>query len=132
MSLQEQIKKDLAAAMKAKDDEKKSVLRVIMGEFGRQAQKEIGDDEVIKIIKKLVKSEKEVLEKSGAVQPNRFIQVAESYLPRMATEEDIRFWIAANIDFNDFKNKMQAMRPIMQHFGANADGNLVKKILDEL
>jgi len=132
MSLQEQIKKDLAAAMKAKDDEKKSVLRVIMGEFGRQAQKEIGDDEVIKIIKKLVKSEKEVLEKSGAVQTNRFIQVAESYLPRTATEEDIRFWIAANINLNDFKNKMQAMRPIMQHFGANADGNLVKKVLSEL
>jgi uncharacterized protein YqeY len=132
MSLQEQIKKDLAAAMKAKDDEKKSVLRVIMGEFGRQAQKEIGDEDVVKIIKKLVKSEKEVLERSGAAQSNRFIQVAESYLPRLAAEEDIKAWISANIDFGEFKNKMQAMRPIMQHFGANADGNLVKKILGEL
>lgn len=132
MSLQEQIKKDLTAAMKAKDDEKKSVLRVIMGEFGRQAQKDINDDDVIKIIKKLVKSEKEVLEKSGAVQSNRFIQVAESYLPQLATEQDIKAWIAANINFADFKSKMQAMRPIMQHFGANADGNLVKKVLSEL
>ena len=132
MSLQEQIKKDLAAAMKAKDDEKKSALRVIMGEFARQAQKEIGDDDVIKIIKKLVKSEKEVLEKSGTGQPNRFIQVAESYLPQLATEEDIKTWIAANINFGEFKNKMQAMRPIMQHFGANADGSLVKKVLGEM
>jgi uncharacterized protein YqeY len=132
MSLQEQIKKDLAAAMKAKDDEKKSVLRVIMGEFGRQAQKDINDDDVIKIIKKLVKSEKEVLEKSGADHPNRFIQVAESYLPQLATEEDIKTWIAANVNFDEFKNKMQAMRPIMQHFGANADGNLVKKVLGEM
>jgi len=132
MSLQEQIKKDLAAAMKAKDDEKKSVLRVIMGEFARQAQKEIGDEDVIKIIKKLVKSEKEVLEKSGTVQSNRFIQVAENYLPQLATEDDIKSWITANINFSDFKNKMQAMRPIMQHFGANADGNLVKKVLGEL
>ena len=131
MSLQEQIKKDLAAAMKAKDEETKSVLRVIMGEFGRQAHKEISDEDVIKIIKKLVKAEKEVLEKSGIDQPNRFIQVAESYLPRLATEEEIKAWITANINFSEFKNKMQAMRPIMQHFGANADGNLVKKILGE-
>ena len=132
MSLQEQIKKDLGAAMKAKDEEKKSILRVIMGEFGRQAQKDIADDEVVKIIKKLVKSEKEVLERSGATTSNRFVEVAESYLPRMAGEDDIRTWIAANIDFGDFKNKMQAMRPIMAHFGANADGNLVKKVLSEL
>ena len=132
MSLQEQIKKDLAAAMKAKDEEKKSALRVIMGEFGRQAQKELKNDEVIKIIKKLVKSEMEVLEKSGSARSNRFIEVAESYLPRLADEEDIKSWIAANIDFSEFKNKMQAMRPIMQHFGANADGNMVKKILGEL
>jgi uncharacterized protein len=132
MSLQEQIKRDLAAAMKAKDDERKSALRVIMGEFGRQAQKEINDDQIIKIIKKLVKSEREVLERSGAAQSNRFIEVAESYLPRSANESDIRAWIAANVDFSQFKNKMQAMRPIMQHFGANADGNMVKKVLSEL
>jgi uncharacterized protein YqeY len=132
MSLQEQIKKDLAAAMKAKDDEKKSVLRVIMGEFARQAQKEIDDEDVIKIIKKLIKSEKEVLEKNGVAQSNRFIQVAENYLPQLATEDEIKSWITANVNFGDFKNKMQAMRPIMQHFGANADGNLVKKILSEL
>jgi uncharacterized protein YqeY len=132
MSLQEQIKKDLAAAMKAKDDEKKGALRFIMGEFARQAQKDINDEEIVKIIKKLIKSEREVLERSGAAQSNRFIEVAESYLPQLAGEADIKAWIAANIDFSEYKNKMQAMRPIMQHFGANADGNMVKKILTEL
>lgn len=131
MSLQDQIKKDLAVAMKAKDDEKKNVLRVIMGEFGRQAQKDVNDADVIKIIKKLVKSEKEVLEKTGAAPSNRFIEVAEGYLPQLAKEDDIKAWIAANINFADYKNKMQAMRPIMQHFGTNADGNMVKKILSE-
>ncbi|MFZ1984146.1 MAG: GatB/YqeY domain-containing protein, partial [Desulfatitalea sp.] len=65
MGLQDQIKKDLAAAMKAKDEEKKSILRVIMGEFGRQAQKEVADAEVVQIIKKLIKSEKEVLSQTG-------------------------------------------------------------------
>lgn len=132
MGLQEQMKKDLAAAMKARDEEKKSILRVIMGEFGRQAQKQVDDDEVVKILKKLIKSEKEVLAQSGAGETDRFIEVAEGYLPRMAGEAQIAEWIRANIDFSAFKNKMQAMGPIMAHFGATADGNLVKKVLQNL
>lgn len=132
MRLQERLKKDLADAMKAKDEEKKSILRVIMGEFGRQAQKELEDADVIKIIKKLIKSEKEVLEKSGGGAVNRFIEVSESYLPSMASEEEIAAWIAANIDFTQFKNKMQAMGPIMKHFGDHADGNSVKKVLNSM
>jgi uncharacterized protein YqeY len=131
MNLQEQIKKDLAAAMKAKDEHKKNALRVIMGEFGRQESKELNDPTVIQIVKKLVKSEKEVLERSGKGGSNAFIQACEAYLPRMADEEEIKAWIADNVDFSQFKNKMQAMRPIMQHFGANADGNIVKKILSQ-
>jgi uncharacterized protein len=132
MTLQERIKKDLAAAMKARDEEKKSILRVVMGEFARQAQKALPDAEVAKIIRKLVKSEKEVLAQSGGGETDRFIEVAESYLPRMAAEEEIAAWIEANIDFSRFKNKMQAMGPIMAHFGASADGNRVKKVLQNM
>jgi hypothetical protein len=125
------MKKDLMEAMKAKDADRKEVLRVIMGEFGRQDKKEISDADVIKIVKKLVKSEKEVLEHSGASEPSPFITIAESYLPQLAGEEEIRSWVSENIDFAQFNNKMQAMKPIMEHFGSNADGNLVKKVLSE-
>ncbi len=132
MRLQDKIKKDLMEAIKAKDEDRKNTLRVIMGEFGRQNQKEINDADVIKIVKKLVKSEKEVMEKSGATEPSPFMTIAESYLPQSAGEEEIRAWITDNINFDEFNNKMQAMKPIMQHFGGNADGNLVKKVLSEL
>ena len=50
----------------------------------------------------------------------------------MAAREDITVWIAANIDFSQFKSPMQAMGPIMKHFGKQADGNLVKQILSEM
>jgi uncharacterized protein YqeY len=132
VSLQEQIKKDLQGAMKAKNEEKKSNLRVIMGEFGRAAQKELDDDTVIGILKKLLKAEREVLERQNLPTQSAFTQLLESYLPQMASEEEIRSWISANIDFEQFKNKMQAMKPIMQHFGSGADGNTVKKVLQSL
>jgi len=132
MNLQNQIKRDLTAAIKAKDEEKKDTLRVILGEFGRLDKKELSDDEAVKILKKLIKSEKEVLEKKGDETDSRFIKIIENYLPKMATEADIAKWIEQNIDFSEFKNKMQAMGLIMKHFGATADGNAVKKILQRM
>jgi len=132
MNLQKQIKSDLTAAMKAKDEEKKDTLRVILGEFGRLDKKELSDDKVVKILKKLIKSEKEMLEKKGDATDSRFISIIENYLPKMATEAEITNWIEQNIDFSEFKNKMQAMGLIMKHFGATADGNAVKKILQRM
>jgi uncharacterized protein YqeY len=132
MNLQHQMKKDLSAAIKAKDEKKKDALRVILGEFGRLDKKELSDDEIVKILKKLMKTEKEVLEQKGETADSEFIKVIENYLPKMATEEEITAWIHQNIDFSQFKNKMQAMGIIMKHFGAAADGNFVKKIIQKM
>ena len=132
MTLQETIKKDLTEAMKAKDTVKKDALRVVLGEFARADSKEMTNKKVMKIIKKLVKSEKEVLEKTGASEETEFMKIIETYLPQMASEDEIKSWISVNIDFAQFNNKMQAMRPIMQHFGDAADGDTVKRILQDL
>ena len=129
MALQERIKQDLMAAMKAKDAETTAALRVVMGEFGRMPSKTLADGEVVKIIKKLLKSEKEVLERQGQTGGSRFIAVLEAYLPQMVSEAEIEAWIREHIDFGRYKNKMQAMGEIMRHFGEGADGNQVKAIL---
>jgi len=132
MNLQKQIKKDLSAAIKAQDAQRKDTLRVILGEFARLDKKELSDDDVLKILKKLLKSEKEVLEQKGQGTESAFIGIVETYLPQMASEAEIHEWIKHNIDFAQFKNKMQAMGSIMKHFGATADGNSVKKILQQM
>jgi len=132
MNLQKQIKKDLSAAIKAQDAQRKDTLRVILGEFARLDKKELSDDDVLKILKKLLKSEKEVLEQKGQGTESAFIGIVETYLPQMASEAEIYEWIKHNIDFAQFKNKMQAMGSIMKHFGATADGNSVKKILQQM
>jgi len=132
MSIQTQIKKDLMTAMKAKDAVRKDTLRVVMGEFGRADTKELSDDSVIKILKKLIKSEKETLAQVGSKEDSAFIDIIETYLPQLADENEIINWVQANIDFSQFKRKMQAMGPIMKHFGARADGNQVRAILQKL
>jgi len=132
MKLKEQIKHDLTAAMKAKDEKKKSALRVVLGELGRLDKKELIDDDIVKILKKLIKAEKEVIQKKSERADYEFVKILENYLPKMATEAEIRSWIEQNIDFANFKNKMQAMGQIMKHFGTTADGNAVKEILQQM
>jgi uncharacterized protein YqeY len=132
MTIQEKIKHDLTIAIKAKDDETKNALRVAMGEFGRSDKKELSDDDVIMTLKKLIKSEKELLQQKGETDNSPFIDVLSGYLPQMAGEVEITAWINENIDFSQYKSRMQAMGPIMKHFGANADGNTVKEILQKL
>ncbi len=129
MALQQRIKKDLMAAMKAKDAETTAALRVVMGEFGRMPSKSLADEEVVRILKKLIKSEKEVIERQGSTGASHFIAVLEPYLPQTVSEAEIEAWIRDNIDFGRYKNKMQAMGEIMRHFGEGADGNQVKSIL---
>ena len=131
MPLQEQIKKDLIDAIKAKDAVRKEALRVVLGEFDREDSKDLTDEEVAGVLRKLVKSERETLELKGEPDSG-FLRTLEQYLPQMATDEEIVAFIEENIDFSQFKNKMQAMGPIMKHFGERADGHAVKKVLQNL
>ena len=128
MSMQERFQDELQVAIKAKDSDRTGAIRILIGEFQRQREKKLSDDQVIGIIRKLIKSEKELLAAAGK-DSSGFLAVMESYLPRQADEEEIRTWIEENIDFESFGNRMQAMRPVMNHFSGRADGNIVKKIL---
>ena len=131
MTLQEKVRNDLKASMRAKDEARTSALRVLIGEFQRQPKKELADSEVVSIIRKLIKAESEMvaLAKSGS---SDYLAVLESYMPKQPSAEEIREWVVDNIDFSQFKNKMQAMKPVMAHFAGTADGNTVKKILESL
>ncbi len=131
MSLQEKIKEDLKSAMLARETARTSALRVVIGELQRQGVKSLSDQEVVAVIRKLIKAETETMEKSGAKE-SAYLEVLEGYLPKAPSEAEIRAWIAANVNLAEFGNKMQAMKPIMAHFGGVADGNLVRRILESL
>lgn len=128
MSLQEQFGDELKMAMKAQDMDRVGALRILIGEFQRQREKTLPDEQVIGIIKKLIKSERELLAAAGK-ETSEFLVIMEQYLPTQASEEEVRAWIEENIDFSMFKNKMQAIGPVMRQFGSTVDGNTVKRIM---
>lgn len=131
--LQEKIKADMIAAMKAKETEKRDTLKLVISEMQRQPTKDVEDHTVVKILNSMIKGAKETME-MVEVNPEdvEFIKLLESYLPEQVSEYEIMTWIAGNIDFSQFKNKMQAMKPIMDHFGTTAKGDVVKQILNSI
>jgi hypothetical protein len=125
MRLQDHILHDFQSRTISKKH--KDALRIVIGELQREKHKELSDEQVVKILRKLAGYEKELGEK----RDQEYLDVLESYLPREATREEIAAWIDQNIDFSRYKQPMQAMRDILAHFGARADGNTVKDILSK-
>ena len=146
ISLQDKLRADLKKAMLEKNEQVRNTLRLIMAEFpkltvpltlesGKKSTRlkkpeEITDDDVIGIIRGLAKSEKTVLEATGE-KTSGYLDILQSYQPKMVDQEEIISWIKNNIDFSQFKNRMQAMGPVMKHFGKLADGKLVNQILKD-
>jgi len=128
--MQQSLSEELKVAMKARDSERTGAIRILIGEFARQTEKVLSDEQVIAIVKKLIKSERELLAARNE-ETSPFLTIMEGYLPKQACEEEVSAWIEKNIDFSAFGNKMQAMKPIMQHFGSSVDGNMVKKVLQK-
>ena len=141
------LKEDMKTAMRNKDNAVRDAVRQVMSEFPKltmpltldsgkkstrlKTAEEITDDDIIGIIQGLVKSEKTVLElKKEATSP--YLEAIQAYLPQMASRDEIFAWVEANIDLAKFKSPIQAMGPIMKHFGKQADGNLVKEIMQGL
>jgi hypothetical protein len=140
------VKQDLKTAMLSKNQEARNTMRQIMAEFpkltvpltlesGKKSTRlkkpeEITNDDIIGIINGLVKSEQTVLEAKKEAT-SQYLEILQLYLPQMVSREEIMAWIKENIDFSQYKNKMQAMGIIMKHFGKTADGKQVNQILQE-
>lgn len=147
MSLQDKLKIDLKNAMRNKDAVVRDAIRQVMSEFPKltvpitlesgkkttrpKKTEEITDDDILGVVKGLIKSEKTVLELKKE-ESSEYLRTLDSYMPRMASKEEITAWVKEHIDFSTLKSSMQAMGPIMKHFGKTADANLVKTVLGEL
>ena len=127
MSLQEQLRNDFQKARLMKNIETSNYLSLIISEIQRQPTKEVADDKVVMILNYLLKKQEE-LKKFGK-SDTKFIEIINNYLPDSISNEDIKSWIKDNIDFSQFKNKMQAIKLVKSHFGDIIDGNVVKEII---
>ncbi len=109
MSLKDTITGDITAAMKAKDADRLSVLRMAKAALMNEANKksadyQLSDDESAKVLQKLVSQRKdsiEQFEKAGrdemAAKERAEMIVLQEYLPQAASKEEIERAVAEAI-----------------------------------
>lgn len=95
-------------------------------QFGYLKESDV-DGKSAKEVKKLVDN---TINELGEELTTPEIEVAQSYLPKQPSKEEIVEFIKT-LDMSKFKSKMQAMGPIMKQF-PGLDGNIAKNILLEV
>jgi len=139
MNLRDRITGDLTAAMKAKDADRLSTLRMVKANLmNRQIEKgsELSDDEVVKALQSLVKQRRDSIEqyeKAGrtelAAKEAAEVAVIEAYLPRAASAEEIAHAVDAAVaetGASSMKDMGAVMKAVMAKLaGKSADGKAV-------
>ena len=130
---------DLTTAMKAKDADKLSTLRMVKANLmNRKIEKggELADDEILKALQTLVKQRRDSIdqyEKAGrsdlAAREAVEIAIIEVYLPQGATAEEIDAAVAAAVaetGASSMKDMGTVMKAALAHLaGKTADGKMV-------
>jgi uncharacterized protein YqeY len=139
LTLKEKINADYMSAFKAKNTIAKNLLSVIKGEIQtiekNSGVENMSDEEVIKILKKTVKSLKETNASFPSTQTAEELFIAESYLPKQMSEDEIRVAVDAIISSMRTTLTIKEMGKVMGQFNSKyaglADGKLVSQVVKE-
>lgn len=141
MSLLEKIKADQLAARKNKETLKATLLTTLYSEAamkGKNSGRDTTDDETIQVIQKFLKGINESISylEKGNINPEALATVQaekgilDAYLPKMATEADIRAEVAT-LKVAGAANIGAIMKGLKDKFGAALDGKLASQLAKE-
>ena len=140
----EDLRKDMVAAMKEQNKEKKDAISSLIDATKKVAidkgvRDNITDDLVNQVVMKELKYIKEQIDTCPAERTDLLTQYKnryaflEAYAPKLMSKDEILKLI--NEKFSDIvstKNKGQIMKNIMPEFKGKADGKLINEIIEEL
>ena len=147
--IQNKIKEDSMAAMKARDRLKLDTLRGLSAAFvnelvatKRKPDEALPDDNALTVIRREVKKRKEATEafKAGnrpelAEKEEKERAILEAYLPAMMSQDEIKKIAEvkkAELDVTDKKEAGKLMGIVMKELKGKADGGDVKTVVDSL
>ena len=145
MTLKDRLMADFKESMKQKDEVKKntvSLARAAIKQYEVDNRVELEDADIVKILQKQVKMRKDALadfEKAGrtdlADAYKAEIKVLETYLPEQMSKEailDVVKAAATELGIESGRQNMgKLMGPVMGKLKGLADGNDVKKVIEE-
>jgi uncharacterized protein YqeY len=148
-SIPQQIERDVVAAMKARDGERTTALRMLKTALrNKEIEKRspLTDAEAVQILTTLIKQRRESIEQFTkgnrpelAAKEASEIELIEAYMPRAASEADIRKLVEEtlaelacsgdDLGPKDMGAAMKAVQSRIQAKGLRADGRQVSEIV---
>lgn len=139
---------DLKEAMKNKDKERLRVLRSLKSKMlereineRKGGEAELSDEQAIEVLMKAAKQRKESIEQFEeggrddlASSEQEELEVIESYLPEMLSEEEVRDIAREKIEelgAEDMSDMGQVMGVLMQELKGKAEGSVVSQVVKE-
>ncbi len=144
MELVKKIDQDMVAAMKAHDAERTSTLRMAKAALKNKSiekRADLTDAEAQQVFTTMIKQRRESIEQFTkgnrpelAAKEAREIVVIESYLPKTASEEDLKMLVEETLASEGFGPKdmgaaMKAVQARIQQQGWRADGRQLSEIV---
>ncbi|MFP4660700.1 MAG: GatB/YqeY domain-containing protein [Halanaerobiales bacterium] len=141
-SLKERLLEDMKEAMKSKNKQKLSVIRMARAAIKNveiDKRKDLEDNEVIEVLAKEVKQRRDSIkeyEKAGkediVVDLNKEIEILSDYLPEQLTEDELEVLVNESIEelgASSMADMGKVMGTIMPRVKGRADGNIVNTLV---
>lgn len=146
MSKIDEVRKDMVAAMKAGEKERKATLSALLSALKNKAidkREDLTEEEEIQVILKEIKQTKETLDTTPKDRTDiidehsKRLKILEEYAPKMMDESEIRNAIAGvlsdlGIEAPTPKDKGRIMKELMPKVKGKADGKLVSELVASL
>lgn len=143
MSKIDEVRKDMMAAMKAGDKERKAALSFLLSSLKNKAidkRADLTEEEENQVILKEIKQLKETIDMTPSDRTDIIqecegrVAVLNEYAPKMMTEDAIRDIIrhvltSLNIEQPTPKDKGRIMKELMPQVKGKADGKLVSELV---
>ena len=142
MTILEQIYKDFKEAMKAKDEIRLSVLRLVRTALkNRQIEllHELSDQEAIAVLKTMIKQYQDALSDFSNAgrqdlveRQQKEIDIVATYLPPALPEEELERIVRDAVDASGTTDFGKVMGAAMKAVDGRADGNAVRAIVQRM
>jgi hypothetical protein len=145
MTLKERLQQDLQQAIRDRDAQRKSAIRLVRAAIANEEiarQRELDDEEVLYLIRREVKQHRESLsefEKAGrtdlVAEEEAQLEALLPYLPPQMSREEIVLaarQAIAETNATGPQHLGQVMRFLMSRLNGRADGKIVNQVVREL
>jgi uncharacterized protein YqeY len=142
MGLLEKLQNEMKQAMKNKDRDRLSTIRMLISEIKKvqiDSKKDLSDEEIVKILQKYAKQRKDAIEQYKNAgredlveKEEKELKIVNEFLPEQLSEEEVEKIVAETIEelnASSMKDMGRVMKAVMSKIAGKADGSIVSKIV---